>query len=265
LLKVGLDVCQATVAKYMVRHRHPPSQTWRTFLANHIGQIMAADFFVVPTATCRLLFVLIIIAHERRRVAHVAVTDHPTAAWTSPQLREAFPWEDAPRYLLRDHDHALNGWAETAKTMRIDELLTAPRSPWQNAYAERFIGSARRECLDHVIVFSAIGTSAVDEALLRLLRAVPHASVAEQGRARPSADRRAGGWPRRSDPAGRRASSPVRTPGRLTRRSSRSQPPTRRSPRIALGPVAFLTTEPAPLHSIEPHAASNAIGSSEFD
>jgi putative transposase len=157
LLKVGLDVCQATVAKYMVRHRHPPSQTWRTFLANHIGQIMAADFFVVPTATCRLLFVLIIIAHERRRVAHVAVTDHPTAAWTSQQLREAFPWEDAPRYLLRDRDHAFDGWAVTATTMRIDELLTAPRSPWQNAYAERLIGSARRECLDHVIVFSATG------------------------------------------------------------------------------------------------------------
>jgi len=118
---------------------------------------MAANFFVVPTATCRLLFVLIIIAHERRRVAHVAVTDHPTAAWTAQQLREAFPWEDAPRYLLRDRDHAFDGWAETAKTMRIDELLTAPRAPWQNTYAERFIGSARRECLDHVIVFSATG------------------------------------------------------------------------------------------------------------
>ena len=157
LLKVGVDVCQATVAKYMVRHRRPPSQTWRTFLANHIGQIMAADFLVVPTATCRLLFVLVIIAHERRRVVHVAVTDHPTAAWTAQQLREACPWGEAPRYLVRDRDHAFSAWAETAKTMRIDELLTAPRSPWQNAYAERFIGSARRECLDHVIVFGATG------------------------------------------------------------------------------------------------------------
>lgn len=157
LLKVGVDVCQATVAKYMVRHRRPPSQTWRTFLANHVGQIVAADFLVVPTATCRLLFVLVLVAHERRRVVHVAVTDHPTAAWTAQQLREAFPWEEAPRYLLRDRDHAIAGWAETAKTMGIEELLTAPRAPWQNAYAERFIGSARRECLDHVIVFNAAG------------------------------------------------------------------------------------------------------------
>jgi putative transposase len=157
LLKLGIDVCQATVAKYMVRHRRPPSQSWRTFLANHIGQIMAADFFVVPTATYRLLFVLVIIAHERRRVVHVAVTDHPTAAWTAQQLREACPWDEAPRYLLRDRDHAFSRWAETAKTMGIDEVLTAPRSPWQNAYLERFVGSVRRECLDHVIVCNRRG------------------------------------------------------------------------------------------------------------
>ena len=157
LLKLGIDVCQATVAKYMGRRRPPPSQTWRTFLANHIGQIMAADFFVVPTATGRLLFVLVILAHARRRVVHVAVTEHPTAAWTGQQLREAFPWDQAPRYLVRDRDHAFAGWANTAKALGIEEVLTAPRSPWQNAYVERFIGSVRRECLDHVIVFSAIG------------------------------------------------------------------------------------------------------------
>ena len=97
------------------------------------------------------------LAHERRRVVHVAVTEHPTAAWTGQQLREAFPWSQAPRYVLRDRDHAFDGWADTAKAMGIAEVLTAPRSPWQNAYAERFIGSARRECLDHVIVFSAAG------------------------------------------------------------------------------------------------------------
>jgi transposase InsO family protein len=157
LLKLGINVSQATVAKYMGRRRQPPSQTWRTFLTNHLGQVMAADFFVVPTATCRLLFVLVILAHERRRVVHVAVTDHPTAAWTVQQLREAFPWDRAPRYLIRDRDHAFDGWAHAAKAMGIEEVLTAPRSPWQNAYAERFIGSARRECLDHVIVFSATG------------------------------------------------------------------------------------------------------------
>jgi putative transposase len=157
LLKLGIDVCQATVAKYIVRRRRPPSQTWRTFLANHIGQLMAADFFVVPTATGRLLFVLVILAHARRRVVHVAVTEHPTAAWTGQQLREAFPWDQAPRYLVRDRDHAFAAWTNTAKALGIEEVLTAPRSPWQNAYVERFIGSVRRECLDHVIVMSATG------------------------------------------------------------------------------------------------------------
>ena len=157
LLKLGIDVCQSTVAKYIVRRRRPPSQTWRTFLANHIGQLMAADFFVVPTATGRLLFVLVILAHARRRVVHVAVTEHPTAAWTGQQLREAFPWDQAPRYLVRDRDHAFAAWTNTAKALGIEEVLTAPRSPWQSAYVERFIGSVRRECLDHVIVMSATG------------------------------------------------------------------------------------------------------------
>jgi len=135
LLKLGIDVSQATVAKYIVRPRHrPPSQTWRTFLRNHIGQIVAADFFVVPTATCRLLFVLVILAHERRRVVHIGITDHPTAAWTAQQLREAFPWDDAPRYLVRDRDSAFHAWATTTQTMDIHELVTAAHSPWQNAY-----------------------------------------------------------------------------------------------------------------------------------
>jgi putative transposase len=119
LLKLGVDVCQATVAKYMVRSRTPPSQSWRTFLANHIEQITAADFFVVPTATCRLLFVLVILAHERRRVMCDAVTDHPTAAWTAQQLRDSFPWDEAPGYLLRDRDTAFNAWATTAAAMAI--------------------------------------------------------------------------------------------------------------------------------------------------
>lgn len=157
LVKPGIDIREATVAKYMPRRRRPPSQTWRTFLANHVDQIMAADLFVVPTATYRLLFVLVILAHERRRIVHVGVTEHPTAAWTVQRLREAFPWDRAPRYLIRDRDHAFEGWAESAKAMGIEEVLAAPRSPWQNAYAERFIGSIRRECLDHVIVFSVSG------------------------------------------------------------------------------------------------------------
>jgi putative transposase len=157
LLKLGIEVSQASVAKYLVRPRRPPSQSWRTFLTNHIDQIMAADFFVVPTATGRLLFVFVMLAHHRRRVVHVAVTEHPTAAWTAQQLREAFPWDDAPRYLIRDRDLAFAAVHATADAMAITAVLTAPRSPWQNGVIERFIGSARRECLDHVIVFTAAG------------------------------------------------------------------------------------------------------------
>jgi putative transposase len=157
LLKLGVQVSQATVAKYITRPAAtPPSQSWRTFLANHVAQIAAADFFVVPTATYRLLFVLVIVAHERRRV-HVAVTRHPTAAWTAQQLREAFPWDHAPAYLIHDRDLAFQALMTTAKTMGIKDVRTAPRSPWQNAYVERFIGSIRRECLDHVIVLTAAG------------------------------------------------------------------------------------------------------------
>lgn len=157
LLKLGIDVSQASVAKYVVRQRRPPSQSWRTFLANHVEQIMAADFFVVPTATGRLLFVLVMLAHHRRRVVHVAATAHPTAAWTAQQLREAFPRDDAPRYLIRDRGLAFAGVGATAAAMAITEVLAAPRSSWQNGHVERFIGSVRRECLDHVIIFNAAG------------------------------------------------------------------------------------------------------------
>jgi putative transposase len=157
LLKLGIDVCQATVAKYMGSRRQPPSQTWRTFLTNHARQVVAADFFVVPTATYRLLFVLLLLAHDRRRIRHVAVTTHPTAAWTAQQLREAFPWDEAPRYLIHDRDHAFDALASTATAMDIRDVLTAPRSPWQNAYVERLIGSIRRECLDHVLVGTQSG------------------------------------------------------------------------------------------------------------
>ena len=153
LLKLGFTVSQTTVATSMVRRRPRPSQTWRTFLTNHAHQLIAADFFVVPTATCRLLFVLVLLAHDRRRIVRLAITEHPTAAWTTQQFRDAFPCDEVPRYLLRDRDHAF----DHLKTIGIQEVLTAPGSPWQNASVERFIGSVRRECLDHVIVLSAAG------------------------------------------------------------------------------------------------------------
>ena len=118
---------------------------------------MAADLFVVPTVTFRLLFVLVILAHDRRRIVHVAVTAHPTAAWTAQQLRNAFPENEAPRYLLHDRDSVFAHVATTLEGMNIQEVRTAPRSPWQNAYVERVIGSIRRECLDHVIVGTRTG------------------------------------------------------------------------------------------------------------
>jgi putative transposase len=180
LVKLGLDVCQASIAKYMMRRDKPPSQTWRTFLANHAQQIAAADFFVVPTATCRLLFVLVILAHERRRVVHIAVTDHPTAAWTAQQLREAFPWNAAPRYVVHDRDSAFYAWTTTAAAMGIEEILTAPRSPWQNASAERLIGSIRRECLDHIIIANARGLRRVLDAYVAYyLKSRTHLSLSK--------------------------------------------------------------------------------------
>ena len=125
LLKIGINVSQASVARYMARHWRPPSQTWRTFLANHVDQIVATDFFIVPTVTYRLLFVLVILAHQRRGVVHVAVTAHPTAFWTAQQLREAFPEDAAPCYLIHDRDHAFAAGAATARVMGIHELRTA--------------------------------------------------------------------------------------------------------------------------------------------
>ena len=123
--------------------------------------VMAADFFVVPTVTYQLLFVLVILAHDRRRIVHVAVTDHPTAAWTAQHFRNAFPEDHAPRYLLHDRDAAFTDAVSTIGAMQIHEAVTAPRSPWQNAYVERLIGSIRRECLDHVIVLSVAGLQRV--------------------------------------------------------------------------------------------------------
>ncbi len=155
LLKLGIEIAETTVGQYLVRPRRPPSQTWRTFLANHVGQLVAVDFFVVPTLTCRVLFVFVVLAHERRRILHVNVTEHPTAEWTAQQLRNAFPWDTAPRFLLRDRDGIYGPAVRTClDAMAIDDILTAPRSPWQNPYVERLIGSIRRECLDHVIVWN---------------------------------------------------------------------------------------------------------------
>ena len=154
LLKLGIEIAESTVSKYLVRGRRPPSQTWRTFLQNHISSMVSVDFFTVPTVRFQVLYVFLVLAHERRRIVHLGVTLHPTAEWTVQQLREAFPWDSAPRYLLRDRDRIFGReFVEQVKAMGIKQVLSAPRSPWQRAYVERVIGTIRRECLDHVIVF----------------------------------------------------------------------------------------------------------------
>jgi transposase InsO family protein len=154
ILKIGIEASQATGAKYMVRQRTPPSQTWRTFLNNHAKQLVSTDFFVVPTVSFRILYVFVVLAHHRRRVVHFNVTAHPTSEWTAQQIAEAFPWDTAPRYLLRDRDSTYGDFfRRTVHSMGIREVLTAPRSPWQNPYAERLVGSIRRECLDHMVIF----------------------------------------------------------------------------------------------------------------
>ena len=138
----------------MVRRRRPPSQTWKTFLANHVKSMVSVDFLTVPTIRSQILYVFLVLAHERRRILHFAVTAHPTAEWTIQQLREAFPWDTAPQYLLRDRDRIFGKeFVDQVTAMGIKQVLSAPRSPWQRAYVERVIGTIRRECLDHVIVF----------------------------------------------------------------------------------------------------------------
>jgi transposase InsO family protein len=155
LLKLGINIGEASVSKYMVRQRKPPSQTWHTFLNNHILQLVSVDFFTVPTIRFQVLYVFLVLAHERRRILHFNVTAHPTAEWTAQQLRNAFPWDSALRYLLRDRDRIFgDDFTRPVQDMGVQEVLSAPRSPWQRAYVERVIGTIRRECLDHVIIFN---------------------------------------------------------------------------------------------------------------
>ena len=153
--KLGFEITKSTVEKYMVRHRNPPSQTWRSFLENHTQDLVSVDFFVVPTVRFVVLYVFVVLAHDRRRVIHFNVTEQPTASWAAQQIVEAFPWEEAPRYLLRDRDgiygHQFRG---RVHNMGIEEVLIAPRSPWQSPFVERLIGSIRHECLDFVIILN---------------------------------------------------------------------------------------------------------------
>ena len=154
LLKLGIEVSQATVGRSMPRRPKAPSPTWRSFLHNHMTDMVALDMFVVATATFRLLYAMIVVGHDRRRVIHFEVTPNPTQIWLARQMTEAFPWDTAPRYLLRDRDASYGqAFLDRVQAMAIKEVVTAVRSPWQNPYVERIIGSIRRECLNHVIIF----------------------------------------------------------------------------------------------------------------
>jgi transposase InsO family protein len=153
LLKLGFEVAQSSVAKYIVKRRGPPSQGWRTFLRNHAQDIAAMDLFVVPTIGFDLLYVFVVVRLDRRDLVWINVTAHPTAVWVARQITEAFPWNEAPRYMIRDHDRIYGAIVTRRLRARgIRDKPIAPSSPWQNAFAERLIGSIRRECLNHIIV-----------------------------------------------------------------------------------------------------------------
>jgi transposase InsO family protein len=157
LLKLGFELTQSSVAKYMVKHRGPPSQGWRTFLRNHAPDIAAMDLFVVPTIGFKLLYGFVVVRLDRRDLVWLNVTTHPTAEWVARQITEAFPWDMAPRYMIRDRDR-IYGVVFTRRlcAMGIRDKPTAPASPWQNGFAERLIGSIRRECVDHMIVLGEV-------------------------------------------------------------------------------------------------------------
>lgn len=154
LATLGIHVSKSTVEKYMVRERKPPSPTWRAFLENHARELVSIDLLVVHTVRFKVFYAIIFLSIERRRIIHFGVAEHPTAAWAAQQVVEAFPWKTGPRYLLGDRDGIYGEcFQNRVKNMGIEEVLTAPRSPWQNPYSERLNGSIRRECLDHIVVF----------------------------------------------------------------------------------------------------------------
>jgi transposase InsO family protein len=154
LLKLGFNISERSISRFMPKKQgKPPSQTWRTFLDNHVGSLASIDFFAVPTATFRVLLVFFVLRHDRRRVVHFNISEFPSAAWTAQQIIEAFSEDSAPEYMIRDRDGIYGErFRGRVEGMGIEEVLTAPHSPWQNPYAERLVGSIRRECLDHVIV-----------------------------------------------------------------------------------------------------------------
>ena len=153
---LGISISERTVSRILRTVPRPPSQTWKTSLRNHLGQIVSVDFFTVPAIRLRVLFVFLILEHRRRVVLHFNLTEHPTSAWVAQQMVEAFADRETPQYLIRDRDGVYgNEVRRRLKSLGVAEVLTAPQSPWQNAYVERLIGSIRRECLNHFIILNA--------------------------------------------------------------------------------------------------------------
>jgi transposase InsO family protein len=212
LRKLGIEISERTVSRLLAQLSRPPSQPWQTFLTNHLSALVSMDFFTVSTLTGRVLFVLVLLSHGRRRIVHVNVTEHPTSAWTAQQLVEAFPEDSAPRWLLRDRDSIYDEQVRRRiASLGITEVVSSPLSPWQNPYVERVIGSIRRECLDHVII---LNDRHLRRMLRRLLPSEPHASRPEQRRP----GRQAGVCRIRPDhrlAGGRRLASPLRSSGRV--------------------------------------------------
>jgi transposase InsO family protein len=174
MLKLGIEVAQSTVSIYMVPRQDRPLQTWKTFLRNHAEGIASIDLFVVPTIAFEHLFAFLVLSHGRRQLLWIAVTRNPTAEWLACQITEAFPWDGAPKYLIRDNDRAFGAaFKARVRAMGIRDRPISFRSPWQNCFAERLIGSIRRECTDHLILFS-------EEHLRRIL--TKYASYYNEGR-----------------------------------------------------------------------------------
>jgi hypothetical protein len=216
LLKLGIEISQATVGRYLRWRPKDPSPTWRSLLHNHLTDIAAIDMFVVPTATFRLLYAVIVLGHDRRRVMHFNVTQYPTQTWLSRQLTEAFPWDTAPRYLLRDRDTSYGPtFRNRVQAMGIEEIVTAPRSPWQNPYVERLIDSIRRNVwITHHLQRASLARRPVE--IFSISSQGQNTSLTRQGLS--AASPHTASLCRRDHrvPGGRRSASSLRTSRRMT-------------------------------------------------
>jgi hypothetical protein len=216
LLKLGIDIAERMVSRLMPKRRPGPSQTWRTFLANHIRDLVAIDFFTVPRARLRVLFILVVLAHDRRRVVHFNVTEHPTAQWTAPQIVDAFPDDSAPAHLLRDRDAVYgDAFPQRLTGMGIEEVLTAPHSPWQNPFAERLIGSIPARVSQSRARAQRVTPPPHPDPIPRLLPSGADTSLAREGRPRLQDHRASRRGPDRTASGSRRPTPSLRSPSRV--------------------------------------------------